>query len=382
MRDFDEHAFSSRPRLRLAVGIIMLVLVAGGIWGAIGLLWPEDDGKIVLLKADNTPYKVKPDDKGGMQIPHQDKLIFNTVSSDGKMVTVERILPGPEQPMHAPVNNMDIPSPVAPIASSVAAQNAQQPAAVTQAEVQAKAQIAAQTAPAPTPAPTPVPQAKVEEKPAPKAPEPVAMGRVIDAPKVEAKPEPSKSPSKDKDAPVKPAAAFDMSKVDAPKPDALKVDVAPSKVPEPEPEIEKEIFKEAPKELVKEEPKEEPSFKGPKPKETASKAENVADDDAPDNEPVKKQADEAPTPSSSSGGRVHFQLASFFDKPSAEKGITQFRSKYAGDLQGASLSIAQAKINGNKSVFRIQGSAANADTASSICADIKAKGGSCVLIRP
>jgi hypothetical protein len=381
MRDLDQQ----NSRFRVVVGIFMLVLFVGGIWGAVGLVWPDDDGQIVLLKADNAPYKIKPDDKGGMQIPHQDKLIFNTVSSDGKMVTVERILPGPEQPLNNPTNTMDVRTQIAPVVNPPVVNT---PADITPPTAQVKSPQA--TAQIPPPPAIQAPQVDIDTKNQPAIPVPVAMGRVIEAPqKIDVKPDAPKSPtkdvpSKDKDAPVKPAAAFDMSKGEVPKPAVLL-----TKTPNPEPKLDKEIFKEAPKEVLKEDPKEDASFKGPKPKETASKADTGADEeqvdnDLPANEPVSKKQneDDYATGSQAVGGRSHFQLASFFDKSSADKGIAQFRSKYAAELQGISLSIAQAKINGNKTVYRIQGSAANADTATSICADIKAKGGSCVLIRP
>ena len=348
MRDFDEH----NPRLRIIFGLVTLLVIVGALWLVAGFIWPEDNGQIAILKADNTPYKVKPDQPGGMQIPHQDKLIFNTVSSDGKMVTVERILPGPETPLNTQPVAADIPVPV-PAPDAKAGRPADK-----QNDQPDDKQVE-KTAPLPTPAAA----GKAVDAPVAVA----AMGRVV-----EAAPNAVKPPVQS----AKPSAAFDMSKGE---PQPL---VKPTPIPEAAPEEEPKAAEPAAKEpTVKEQfvketaAEEEPAVdtSGPKSKvrvkDTAALAAQDDDDAAPES---KKEA---------ANGKAHFQLASFFDKPSADKGLAQFKSKYAGELRGAWLNIASATINGGKQVFRIQGSAASAATASDICSDIKAKGGTCVIIR-
>ncbi len=353
MRDFDEH----NPRIRIIFGLVTLLIVIGGVWLAAGFIWPEDNGQIAILKADNTPYKVKPDQPGGMQIPHQDKLIFNTVSSEGKMVTVERILPGPEAPLNAQPSVPEIPVPV-PV--TPAAPNAAKPAdKVTEKPSDKPAEKTAEKTPDKA-APLPTTSPKID---APVA----AMGRVIEA-TPDAKPAAAQ--------PAKPPAAFDMSKGE---PQPL---VKPTPIPEEEPAPANETMAK------------EPTVKEPFVKETVNEEEPVVDTSGPKSkarvkdaaakEPVEEQQDDnepEPPKAAASSGKAHFQLASFFDRPSADKGLAQFKSKYANELQGASLSIATATINGGKQVFRIQGSASSAATASDICSDIKAKGGSCVTIR-
>lgn len=58
-----------------------------------------------LIRADQQPYKVKPDEPGGMEIPNQDKLIYNEVApnegASGKS-QVERLMPPPESPLPKP----------------------------------------------------------------------------------------------------------------------------------------------------------------------------------------------------------------------------------------------------------------------------------------
>lgn len=356
MPDFDEH----NPHVRVIFSLVMILVVIGGLWIAAGFIWPEDNGQVVILKADNAPFKVKPDDKGGMQIPHQDKLIFNTVSPEGKAVMVERILPAPEQPMNAPEPTM----PVTPENAAVPAPSpASVPSVVNIPSPQAADAVLSRTAtPSATqesqlnkPAPLPTAAKKVEPS-APVTPPVSAMGRVIE-------PATAPSPTTVPAQLGKPPAAFDMSKTQplaAPAP-AIKEstkdkDAAPAL-----------FIKEDP---VKEEP--EPVDAGPKSKARVKAAPEENQDD-----------DEAPKKSSETKGdaKGHFQLASFFDKASADKGLAQFKSKYADALQRASLVIVSATLNNGKQVFRVQGNAPSADAAADICDAIKDKGGSCVTIR-
>lgn len=58
-----------------------------------------------LIKAEQQPYKVKPDEPGGMDVPNQDKLIYNEVLPKGSAEAdkpVEHLLPPPEAPLPKP----------------------------------------------------------------------------------------------------------------------------------------------------------------------------------------------------------------------------------------------------------------------------------------
>jgi len=52
-----------------------------------------------LIKADVNPTRVRPDKPGGMEIPDQDKLIYNRVDPSAQAPTVERLLSPPETPL-------------------------------------------------------------------------------------------------------------------------------------------------------------------------------------------------------------------------------------------------------------------------------------------
>lgn len=55
-----------------------------------------------LLKAEEGPYKRKPEDPGGMQIPNQDKLVYERILPGPAPQKTEQLLPKPEEPMARP----------------------------------------------------------------------------------------------------------------------------------------------------------------------------------------------------------------------------------------------------------------------------------------
>lgn len=59
-----------------------------------------NEGELMVIEADNSPVKEKPQDPGGMQFPNQDKTIFETFSAGNQTPPqVERVLPTPEEPI-------------------------------------------------------------------------------------------------------------------------------------------------------------------------------------------------------------------------------------------------------------------------------------------
>ena len=70
-------------RATLAVVFIVILAVAGAGWFAYdqGLV-QVTDAEIPLIKAGDAETKVRPDDPGGLQIPYQDKLVFERLAPD------------------------------------------------------------------------------------------------------------------------------------------------------------------------------------------------------------------------------------------------------------------------------------------------------------
>lgn len=108
-----------------------------------------------VVRADEGPEKVAPQDPGGMDIPHQDKEIFERITGDSAQADgdsgVERLLPPPEEPAQLPAGTRTEAPAQQPsgTAESLLADTPQQPSAAKPA-----AQAPAQPRPVtPTPAP-------------------------------------------------------------------------------------------------------------------------------------------------------------------------------------------------------------------------------------
>ncbi len=63
---------------------------------------PPDIADLPVISANPAPFKIQPKDPGGMQIPHQEKLVFNRFSA-GKEEEIKQersnIMPPPEEPV-------------------------------------------------------------------------------------------------------------------------------------------------------------------------------------------------------------------------------------------------------------------------------------------
>lgn len=188
--DADSYHARAGSRLRnwlilgaavLAVGVAVAVgwrVIAGGGDSANG---------IPVISADQRPIKIRPDDRGGMQVPNQDKLVYGRLEQGDGDAKVERLLPAAEQPVPPPAAPVAPPKPVAPVAPEVLkpASPVVPPVAVRPVEPMPPAPVAApaptKVASAPLPAPPPpatVPApAKVAPVVAPVTPPTVAVAK-------------------------------------------------------------------------------------------------------------------------------------------------------------------------------------------------------------
>jgi hypothetical protein len=119
----------SRGLVRSLIAVLVMGVFAGGLWFAYmqGLRHgnlSSGGAEVPLIRADERPTKVKPENPGGMEIPDRDKLIYTQ-----KRAAVEHLLPPPEKPMPRPTGSP--PTPAAqpatppPDAAPAAAQPAQ-----------------------------------------------------------------------------------------------------------------------------------------------------------------------------------------------------------------------------------------------------------------
>lgn len=141
-----------------------------------------DPNSLPVVRADTRPMKIRPDQPGGIDVPFQDKEIYNRVGqqSSGGATTqtatggqAERLLPGPEAVMPRPTPTPPpAPRVVVPDAPQVEPTADAVPVmAPPRASIPPGGANAPASAPSPAPAPTPtVPAAR----PAPQAPAPQA----------------------------------------------------------------------------------------------------------------------------------------------------------------------------------------------------------------
>lgn len=88
-------------RRLLPVGLALLALVSFGaiVWEA--YKWGTGAGdvqEVPIIVADSEPIKTRPAEPGGLDVPHQDKLVLNEITPDPAQPQVERLLPPPEVP--------------------------------------------------------------------------------------------------------------------------------------------------------------------------------------------------------------------------------------------------------------------------------------------
>ena len=101
----ERPARSGGPSASLIVGVVLGVVLVGGVgWyafkgpGGVSLA----PGETQTVKADTAPYKMKPDNPGGMQVENQDKLVYDRVAKGAAPKRVENLLPPPEEPKAPP----------------------------------------------------------------------------------------------------------------------------------------------------------------------------------------------------------------------------------------------------------------------------------------
>ena len=166
-----EAAESGRPRL-LPVWILLgAAALSGGAWAVtehMGSGPPApDEASVRLITASTEPWKVRPADPGGMEIPNQGTLIYETLATADPEEAPERVLPPPEEPMSPPQPEADRAEELAVAASGVE----RDAAALQPGEGGVDEPAAAPIEEAPTPAPELTPDPEVIE---PQAMEPEA----------------------------------------------------------------------------------------------------------------------------------------------------------------------------------------------------------------
>ncbi|WP_121099309.1 SPOR domain-containing protein [Litorimonas taeanensis] len=116
---FDVRDSSGRQGLlKLAIGMMILLAIAFAI---LKIYHPEgsrDRNEAPRITAENTPFKVVPDDREGLQVPDQDRKVFDVMDGSAPDTDVSNIT-SPEEPVTIPQRdpnaaNIQVDPPVTP----------------------------------------------------------------------------------------------------------------------------------------------------------------------------------------------------------------------------------------------------------------------------
>jgi hypothetical protein len=315
------------PPSRVVLILVLLLIGAGG-GIAVGKFFGSSSqpSEIPTMKAE-LPLKHKPDQPGGIDIPHQDVTVFQQL--DGKESPpqggVEHLLPPPEMPQQ-----------IAEAPATQPALTATSGGASVVPAVSPLAPVETEPAPATVPeAATPQPISQVA--PEPQAQEsPLSTATTVETPAVAVKPSLT-TPSKDK----KPAAKANAKQKPRIAASAKSAEQAPATNAGSLPA---ELFKTG-------------------------------------TVPDKYKTANAAAPSSSKAKR-RIQLASLPDKQAAEAELVRLQHKLSSQLGSARLYMMKATLSSGKTLYRVQTEALPEGEAEKLCAAMKAKKTSCALVRP
>jgi hypothetical protein len=335
----------SRKGLMAAAAVVAAAALAGaGAWA----LRPGSpvgvDGQPPVVKADSGPLKIAPQNPGGIDIPNQNKKIYEPAAPDTQTRVVNReeqpidirqaMRSGGAQPEAAPGAGpvrLSPAAPQAPIAPGGATPSPQGPNGTVAGILGEPRRV--RTVSIRPDGTIVMPEASGTARPAP-IPPPPAMVMPSDTPRP-ATPGASTSPPSQSALP--------------PRPRDISLPSATPRAAEPQAGAPLQISPEAAR-------KSDPRLAAPP---------SIM------REPTETSA--APT---ASGYSV--QLGVRTTEREARQAFDQFQQRYAGDLSGFSPLILQAEING-KTAYRVRVGPMSRDDATSLCTRLKTSGGQCFV---
>lgn len=108
---YAEEGYDEAPplRKRAVTSLAVLALALGAFGGIIYYAYTQGmragtESVAPVLRADTSPTRMRPENPGGMDVPHQDKLVYDRLnpSTASQQPEVERLLPPPEAPLERP----------------------------------------------------------------------------------------------------------------------------------------------------------------------------------------------------------------------------------------------------------------------------------------
>lgn len=176
-----------RLLVSLALGLAAVIATVVTAWYIFANQGPvaAPGGAVPTVTADPSPIKSKPAEPGGIEVPNQDKLVYDRMAPGGTPPKQERLLPPPEQPKPPPSSRQP-PSLATPKASVESLARVEEPPL---AAPQSPPKV---TVESPVAAPTPAP-AQVAAAPAETAKPVVKPAEEAKKPAETAKPKPAET---------------------------------------------------------------------------------------------------------------------------------------------------------------------------------------------
>lgn len=326
----------TRRQRRGVVLIVMAILcIVIGLIYSVSELYAALNQKrdIPMIRPEEGPVKERPAAPGGIEVPHRDVTIFDRIDQKGDSAKpIEHLLPPPEQPNAQAVDAVE-----------------NTPVITTSPEDAAPPESGKET-----------PPAAVEAEAVPPAP-----ATSVIAPKADA----AASPTADMVA--KPPAEI---------PAAPAIDAAPKPM-EAKPALPLEDGAQAKPDMLPEKPEKQPETSVPPAVEKLvlpPVEQPVLKEKPAPVAPVKK---EVKKPAAAETGRRRIQLAASPSKQKAEEKLLQIVADHANILRGTKLSVMKADLGARGVFYRIQGQPMPAEAAKKLCAEIKAAGAGCLLVK-
>ncbi len=316
-----------KPKFRLLhvlIGLLVLACLALVVPLAMDFLGGDDSGEVPVIQAEQQPDKVRPEEPGGLQVPHQDLQVLNQDAEEGVTEPVERLLPPPETPEPLAQTTEDVVSPGTAASESMEAAPTEAPAFPATEETMAS--TAASSAGEPTTS-GPAAPAEVAEVPA--------------APMAESTAGPSASQG--------PAVATPAPSASVPEPAAPEAPAAvEAATPEPQ------------------------AVEPPSPAKPAAPAESQQAALPPKAEPA---------PAAASGG-IYIQLGSLTNRDGVTKEWARLQKAFPDFLGDMDLAVQTVTLEGRGTFHRIQaGPLPNRGTAEEMCAFLKDAKQACIVVK-
>ncbi|KQZ12440.1 hypothetical protein ASD50_11860 [Mesorhizobium sp. Root552] len=363
--DPAETAAAPQPRRRavMIAALVGAVALIGGI-GAFALSFGGDGGSSapVLVKADDNPIKVKPENPGGTVVPNQDNKVYDMVAKGSKPAAPQqdKLVTDAEEPVDvtAKAPEARIVEPAAAVDDVAAAQPSGKsedriaPAAV-QADTTDQSEVALVT---PRKVRTMIvkPDGSLvpREEPQPAAAQVAATEPVDPAPQLVVNPTTDDqtgavSPSTETQAGQAPAASEPAPAVAATQPQA------------PQPAAQSAVT---------------PALAPVAPQRPAEQPVDIVGEVKPDQVAAVDPAGGAAAP-----GSWSMQIASQPSVESAQSTYQDLARRYSSVLEGRSVNIVKAEVAGKGTFYRVRVAANSRNEAISLCENYKAAGGNCFV---